>query len=217
MVVAVLFVSIIAGVASSGAAWVAGWGWLAVMLAYPAGGLLAVMTMLAVLIAISRGREAGWFQVPARAVAAAVARTSPFLSAARPDSAQVLGRAAGRHDHGLEVRLAMLAAACLVAIGAALWAILRALFHQHGGVTIHSHELGQLLGFAGPLDETPIGIYRPHLTGLPELAQPVIARLLHVDLWVYAALSLPLIVVCASLAFARLLGRAEKRRSESYL
>lgn len=57
MAIVVLLIAVIAGLASSAGAWAGGGGLGETLLAFSAGGLLAVMTMLAALLAIVRGQR----------------------------------------------------------------------------------------------------------------------------------------------------------------
>lgn len=100
------------------------------------------------------------------------------------------------------VRLAV--AAVLVGLGctAVVAALISGFGPRHFGVGApNGHELGQLLGLADEGVLTPIGIYRESLRWLPAWLRPPVARLLHVQVWVWALILLPIHTVLASLAF----------------
>ena len=105
---------------------------------------------------------------------------------------------------------------CLGALAVLGWGVLWNLLHIHSDGTGHSHELGQLMGLAGWGTPTPLGIYRPQIGELPDPIIPLVARLLHLDIWVCClSLILPLVAL-ASLVFDWILAHRDPFPQAAY-
>ena len=102
----------------------------------------------------------------------------------------------------MAVKILAVAGSAFAAILGLFGVLAHRFFHEcvHDGIDGRTHELGQLFGLVQHDADTPMGIYRPNLTWLPELAQPLLARLLHLEAWLGALVCLPLLFLLTSLA-----------------
>ncbi|SDD77852.1 hypothetical protein SAMN05421538_102411 [Paracoccus isoporae] len=102
----------------------------------------------------------------------------------------------------------------LVSFSLAIYNLAHVIAHSDG----HSHEIGQLLGLAPDGLETPFGVYQSHLLMLPQPFSWALARLLHLETWLFALLLLPCAFILFSYGFERAIRDDEERAEEdSYL
>ena len=85
---------------------------------------------------------------------------------------------------------------------------------EHSGD--RGHELGQLFGLAHAHAETPLGVYQSKLAMLPDPVSYSVERLLHLEIWLFGLMLLPLALVVLSFGFDMAM-RDGRDRDDSYL